>query len=51
MTQLLSESYFYKEDTSMICPYCEYKESKVLDSRHIDTSAIRRRRELQPMKR
>ena len=50
MTQLLSESYFYKEDTSMICPYCEYKESKVLDSRHIDTSSIRRRRECERCK-
>ena len=50
MTQLLSESYFYKEDTSMICPYCEYKESQVLDSRHIDTSSIRRRRECERCK-
>ena len=50
MTQLLSESYFYKEDTSMICPYCEYKESKLLDSRHIGTSTIRRRRECERCK-
>ncbi|MBC2575892.1 transcriptional regulator NrdR [Peptostreptococcus canis] len=29
----------------MLCPYCECKESKVLDSRHIDSTSIRRRRE------
>lgn len=29
----------------MLCPYCECKESKVLDSRHIDATSIRRRRE------
>ncbi|WAW15603.1 transcriptional regulator NrdR [Peptostreptococcus equinus] len=34
----------------MLCPYCEYKESKVLDSRHIDSSSIRRRRECERCK-
>jgi transcriptional repressor NrdR len=27
------------------CPYCNYKESKVIDSRHTDSKSIRRRRE------
>lgn len=34
----------------MLCPYCECKESKVLDSRHIDSSSIRRRRECENCK-
>lgn len=34
----------------MLCPYCECKESKVLDSRHIDASSIRRRRECEKCK-
>ncbi|MCC0633182.1 MULTISPECIES: transcriptional regulator NrdR [Clostridioides] len=29
----------------MQCPYCNYKESKVIDSRHTDLKSIRRRRE------
>ena len=29
----------------MQCPYCNYKESKVVDSRHTDSNSIRRRRE------
>lgn len=29
----------------MQCPYCNYKESKVIDSRHTDSKSIRRRRE------
>lgn len=29
----------------MQCPYCNDKESKVIDSRHIDSKSIRRRRE------
>ena len=28
----------------MQCPYCNYKESKVVDSRHTDSNSIRRRR-------
>ena len=28
----------------MQCPYCNYKESKVVDSRHTDSKSIRRRR-------
>ena len=32
-------------DEFMLCPFCECKESKVLDSRHIDATSIRRRRE------
>jgi transcriptional repressor NrdR len=27
------------------CPYCNYKESKVIDSRHTDSKSVRRRRE------
>lgn len=27
----------------MLCPYCNYKESKVIDSRHTDGQSIRRR--------
>lgn len=34
----------------MLCPYCEFKESKVLDSRHIDSTSIRRRRECENCK-
>ncbi len=34
----------------MFCPYCECKESKVLDSRHIDSASIRRRRECESCK-
>lgn len=34
----------------MLCPYCECKESKVLDSRHIDSASIRRRRECERCK-
>ncbi len=34
----------------MLCPYCECKESKVLDSRHIDSASIRRRRECEKCK-
>lgn len=34
----------------MLCPYCEHKESKVLDSRHIDPTSIRRRRECENCK-
>ena len=29
----------------MQCPYCNYKESKVIDSRHTDSKSVRRRRE------
>lgn len=29
----------------MQCPYCFYKESKVVDSRHVDSKTIKRRRE------
>lgn len=39
-----------KGDNTMLCPYCEHKESKVLDSRHIDSSSIRRRRECENCK-
>ncbi|HBE8725505.1 TPA: transcriptional repressor NrdR [Clostridioides difficile] len=34
----------------MQCPYCNYKESKVIDSRHIDLKSIRRRRECESCK-
>ena len=34
----------------MQCPYCTYKESKVLDSRHTDEKSIRRRRECESCK-
>ena len=34
----------------MQCPYCNYKESKVLDSRHTDLKSIRRRRECESCK-
>lgn len=34
----------------MQCPYCNYKESKVVDSRHIDSKSIRRRRECEACK-
>ena len=34
----------------MQCPYCAYKESKVVDSRHTDESSIRRRRECESCK-
>ena len=34
----------------MQCPYCNYKESKVIDSRHTDIESIRRRRECQSCK-
>jgi transcriptional repressor NrdR len=32
------------------CPYCNYKESKVIDSRHTDIESIRRRRECESCK-
>lgn len=34
----------------MQCPYCKYKESKVVDSRHTDNKSIRRRRECESCK-
>ena len=34
----------------MQCPYCNYKESKVVDSRHTDSNSIRRRRECESFK-
>ena len=34
----------------MQCPYCNYKESKVVDSRHTDSNLIRRRRECESCK-
>ena len=34
----------------MQCPYCNYKESKVVDSRHTDSKSIRRRRESESCK-
>ncbi|GAA0707697.1 transcriptional regulator NrdR [Paraclostridium ghonii] len=34
----------------MLCPYCNYKESKVIDSRHTDSQSIRRRRECESCK-
>ena len=34
----------------MQCPYCNYKESKVVDSRHTDSKSIRRRRECESCK-
>ena len=34
----------------MQCPYCSYKESKVIDSRHTDSKSIRRRRECESCK-
>ena len=34
----------------MQCPYCKYKESKVIDSRHTDSKSIRRRRECESCK-
>ncbi|WP_434797028.1 transcriptional regulator NrdR [Terrisporobacter vanillatitrophus] len=34
----------------MQCPYCNYKESKVVDSRHTDSNSIRRRRECESCK-
>lgn len=34
----------------MQCPYCNYKESKVVDSRHTDNKSIRRRRECESCK-
>ena len=34
----------------MLCPYCNYKESKVIDSRHTDGQSIRRRRECESCK-
>ena len=34
----------------MQCPYCNYKESKVVDSRHTDSNSIRRRRERESCK-
>ena len=34
----------------MRCPYCNYKESKVVDSRHTDSNSIRRRRECESCK-
>ena len=33
------------EVETLQCPYCNDKESKVIDSRHIDSKSIRRRRE------
>lgn len=35
----------------MLCPYCEGKEFKVVDSRHTDANSIRRRRECESCKR
>ena len=34
----------------MQCPYCNYKESKVVDSRHTDSNSIRRRRDCESCK-
>jgi transcriptional repressor NrdR len=34
----------------LLCPYCNYKESKVIDSRHTDSQSIRRRRECESCK-
>ena len=34
----------------MQCPYCNYNESKVVDSRHTDSKSIRRRRECESCK-
>ena len=34
----------------MQCPYCNYKESKLIDSRHTDLKSIRRRRECESCK-
>ena len=34
----------------MQCPYCNYIESKVVDSRHTDSKSIRRRRECESCK-
>ena len=34
----------------MQCPYCNYKESKVVDSRHTDSKSIWRRRECESCK-
>ena len=34
----------------MQCPYCNYKESKVIDSRHTDSKSIKRRRECESCK-
>ena len=34
----------------MQCPYCNYKEYKVVDSRHTDSKSIRRRRECESCK-
>ena len=34
----------------MQCPYCNYNESKVVDSRHTDPKSIRRRRECESCK-
>ena len=34
----------------MQCPYCNYKESQVVDSRHTDSKSIRRRRECESCK-
>ena len=34
----------------MQCPYCNYKESKGVDSRHTDSKSIRRRRECESCK-
>ena len=34
----------------MQCPYCNYKESKVVDSRHTYSNSIRRRRECESCK-
>ena len=34
----------------MQCPYCNYNESKVIDSRHTDPKSIRRRRECESCK-
>ena len=34
----------------MQCPYCNYKESNVVDSRHTDSNSIRRRRECESCK-
>ena len=35
----------------MQCPFCGYRESKVIDSRHTDSNTIRRRRECESCKR
>lgn len=34
----------------MECPFCKYKDSKVIDSRHTDINSIRRRRECENCK-